>query len=96
MGPIYFVRYSSHTDWNEGNTSFPFYTKSKDKGFVKACNDLLNDKLKTLQWWDEDRGLDGFYTIKEAREAISYFHRRDGNIVALWKRSMAPFLKMAG
>ncbi|MCK5210430.1 MAG: hypothetical protein KAQ79_20485, partial [Cyclobacteriaceae bacterium] len=87
MGPIYYIRYSSHTNWNEHNTSFPFYTKSKDKGFVKACNDLLNDKLKTLQWWDEDRGLDGFYTIKEAREAISYYHRKDGNIVALWKRS---------
>ena len=96
MGPIYFVRYSSHTDWSEGNTSFPFYTKSKDKGFVKACNDLLNDKLKTLQWWDEDRGLDGFYTIKEAREAISYFHRKDGNIVALWKRSMCALSEDGG
>ncbi len=87
MGPIYFIRYSSHTNWNESNTSFPFYTKSNDKAFVKACNDLLNDKLKTMQWWDEDRGLDGFYTIKEAKEALSYYHRKDGNIVALWKRS---------
>ena len=88
MGPIYFIRYSSHTDWNESNTSFPFYKKSKDQGFIKACEDLLSDKLKTLQWWDEDRGLDGFYSIKEAREAISYYHRKDGNVVALWKRSM--------
>lgn len=96
MGPIYFIRYSSHTNWNESNTSFPFYTKSKDKGFVKACNDLLNDKLKTLQWWDEDRGLDGFYTIKAAREAISYYHRKDGNIVALWKRSACAISKDGG
>lgn len=88
MGPIYFIRYSSHTDWNESNTSYPFYTTSDDEGFIKACEDLLNDKLKTLQWWDEDRGLDGFYTIKEAREAISYYHRKDGKVVALWKRSM--------
>lgn len=96
MGPIYFIRYSSHTNWNESNTSFPFYTKSKDKGFVKACNDLLNDKLKTLQWWDEDRGLDGFYSIKEAREAISYYHRKDGNIVALWKRSACAISEDGG
>ena len=88
MGPIYFIRYSSHTDWNESNTSFPFYKKSGDNGFIKACDALLNDKLKTLQWWDEDRGLDGFYSIKEAREAISYYHRKDGKVVALWKRSM--------
>lgn len=88
MGPIYFIRYSSHTNWNESNTSFPFYTKSKDKGFVKACESLLKDKLKTLQWWDEDRGLDGFYTIKEAGSAISYYPRKDGKLVALWKRSM--------
>lgn len=89
MGPIYFIRYTSHAGWNESNTSFPIYTKSRDKGFVKVCQELLNDKLKTLQWWDEDRGLDGFYTIKEAREAISYYHRKDGKVVALWKRSMA-------
>ena len=88
MGPIYFIRYTSHANWNESNTSFPFYTSSPDKGFVKACDALLNDKLKTLQWWDEDRGLDGFYSIKEAREAISCYHRKDGKVVALWKRSM--------
>jgi hypothetical protein len=89
MGPIYFIRYSSHTNWNESNTSCPFYTRSEDKGFVKACNELLNDKLKTLQWWDEDRGLDGFYGNHEAREAIFYYHRKDGNVLALYKRSMS-------
>lgn len=88
MGPIYFIRHSSHTNWNENNTSFPFYTNSKDKGFVKACKELLNDKLKTMQWWDEDRGLDNFYNIQEAGSALSYYHRKDGNIVALWKRSI--------
>ncbi|MCC8144659.1 MAG: hypothetical protein LUD02_00670 [Tannerellaceae bacterium] len=24
MGPIYFIRYTSHADWNETNTAFPF------------------------------------------------------------------------
>jgi hypothetical protein len=96
LGPIYFIRYNSHTDWNESNTSFPFYKKSKDQGFIKACEDLLSDKLQTLQWWDEDRGLDGFYTIKEAREAISYYHRKDGNVIALWKRSMCAISEDGG
>jgi len=87
-GPIYFIRYSSHTQWNESNTSFPFYKKSHDQNFVEACEALLADKLKTLQWWDEDRGIDGFYSIKRAGSALSYYHRKDGKIVALWKRSV--------
>lgn len=92
MGPIYFIRYSSHADWNEKNTAYPFYTRSKDKGFREACTALLNDKLKTLQWIDEDRGLDGFYHLKDSInrvQATSYFHRNDGKVVALWKWSYA-------
>lgn len=92
MGPIYFIRYSSHTQWNESNTAYPFYTKSRDKGFREACAALLADKLKTLQWIDEDRGLDGFYTLKDSInrvQATSYYHRKDGKTVALWKWSYA-------
>lgn len=92
MGPIYFLRYSSHTSWNATNTSYPFYTKSKDRGFREACQALLNDKLKTLQWIDEDRGLDDFYNLKDSInrvQATSYYHRKDGNTVALWKWSYA-------
>ena len=88
FGPIFFIRYTSHANWNETNTSFPFYTKSSDKGFVSACKSLLSDKLKTMQWWDEDHGLDGFYTITEAGEAFNYYHRKDGKVVGLWKRSL--------
>ena len=88
-GPIYFIRYSSHTDWNESNTSFPFYQRSDDAGFIEACDALLADKLKTLQWFDEDQGLDGFYKVNDHGEAFSYFHRPDGTIVGLWKRSKA-------
>ncbi|MCC8034425.1 MAG: exo-alpha-sialidase, partial [Rikenellaceae bacterium] len=115
FGPIYFIRYSSHTGWRESNTSYPFYTSSPDKGFVAACEALLADRLRTLQWYDEDRGIDGFHhmpNMPEHREAVSYFHRADGKVVGLWKKSYAtlsdddgltwsadvklPTLKMAG
>jgi len=86
-GPIYFIRYSSHASWNASNTSYPFYKKSADMDFVDACDALLSDRLVTAQWWDEDRGLDGFFKNKKAREALSYYHRVDGNVVALYKRS---------
>lgn len=62
-GPIYFIRYNRHAGWNESNTIYPFYKESSDAGFVKACDELLNNKLITLQWWEEDRADDGFYTI---------------------------------
>lgn len=95
-GPIYFIRYTSHADWNETNTAYPFYTKSEDKGFIEACEALLKDRLKTLQWMDEDKGLDGFYTAQRGGEAFSYFRRPDGKIVGLWKRSRAALSEDGG
>ena len=63
FGPVHFIRYNRHAGFNESNTSYPFYKKSEDKGFLKACESLLADKLMTLQWWEEDRAKDGFYVI---------------------------------
>lgn len=63
LGPIYFIRYNRHAGWNESNTNYPYYTTSKDKEFLKACESLLFDKLLSLQWWEEDRADDGFFTL---------------------------------
>lgn len=87
-GPIYFIRYNSLTKWNETNTRFPFYLRSDDKGFIDACNSLLADKLKTMQWWEEDRSEDGFYTVTRY-EAPSVYHRKDGMAVVHWKAARA-------
>ena len=95
-GPIYFIRYSTHTDWNESNTSYPLYTRSTDKGFLAACEALLADRLMTLQWWDEDRGPKGFYPVKKAGEALCWYHREDGKIAALWKWSLCGLSEDGG
>ncbi len=90
MGPIYFIRYTTHRDWNASNTAFPFYKQSPDTGFVAACDALLADGLRTMQWWDEDKGLDGFYEMTDSLfrvEAFSYYRRADGKWVGLWKKS---------
>lgn len=63
FGPIYFIRYNRHAGFNESNTNFPYYKTSDDKGFVESCESILADKLMSLQWWEEDRGKDGFYKI---------------------------------
>jgi len=88
LGPIYFIRYNRHAGWSESNTRYPFFQKSKDKGFVEACEALLKDKLSTLQWWEEDRGTDGFFTIDPAGvdpKALSFCHRPDGVVLGVWK-----------
>ncbi len=95
-GPIYFIRYSTHTDWNESNTSYPFYKRSDDTGFIEACDALLADKLKTLQWMDEDQGLDGFYQVSDHGEAFSYYTRPDGVITGFWKRSTSALSNDGG
>jgi hypothetical protein len=90
-GPIYFIRYNLHAGWNESNTTFPFYKSSPDIKFIQACNELLNDTLVTLQWWEEDRSRDGFYTIKPDElepKAFNYFRRPDGVLVGIWKHQI--------
>jgi hypothetical protein len=89
FGPIHFIRYSRHNGWNEHNTSFPSYTNSTDAGFKRACEALLANKLMTLQWWEEDRAKDGFYPDlgDEVLKALSFYHRKDGAVVGLWKSS---------
>jgi len=90
LGPIYFIRYSRHNGWNESNTNYPLFETSDDAGFKQACRDLLADKLATLQWWEEDRSTDGFYPDMNGTElkALSFYHRPDGAVVALWKGAM--------
>lgn len=67
FGPIHFIRYNSLSSFNESNTAYPFYARSSDKGFVEACEALLADKLKTMQWWDEeDNPNDDFFAINRS------------------------------
>jgi hypothetical protein len=83
FGPIYFIRYN-HA-FNENNTSYPFYTKSKDKGFVAACNELLANPLMMLQWNEEADRNDPLIPIHKDYKAFNFYHLPDGRVVGLWK-----------
>lgn len=97
FGPIYFIRYESQANWNAGNTSYPFYKTSSDKDFITACEELLKNSLMTFQWFEEDNGVaDNFYNGKEGKQALSYYHRKDGKVVALWKKSFAALSEDEG
>jgi hypothetical protein len=98
FGPIYFIRYNRHAGWNETNTSYPFHTTSPDAGFVAACDALLKEKLMTLQWWEEDRARDGFYTLdpgKAEPKALSYVHRPDGVVLGVFAASALSLPRVA-
>ncbi len=88
--------------WNEENTKNPFtpgdapmpvlyYKHSPDQGFVEACDALLADPLKTMQWWEEEGNPETLFKGPDGKmkrwEAPSVFHRKDGVAVSMWKWS---------
>ena len=48
FGPIYFIYYNH--GFNEKNTDYPYFKKSKDREFVKACQEILDNPLYMMQW----------------------------------------------
>jgi Sialidase-like, CBM domain len=96
--------------WNEQNAKNPFtpgdapmpvlyYKHSPDPGFVEACEALLADPLKTMQWWEEEGDPATLFKgppsarFPQGRmtrwEAPSVYHRQDGVAVSVWKWSGA-------
>ncbi len=94
FGPIYFIRYNSQ--WNEKNTAYPFYRKSKDKGFVKACDEILSNPLLTQQWNEESDANDPLIPLKENYQALSYYHLPDGEVAGFWKHALTAISKDEG
>lgn len=86
FGPIYFIRFNKN--WNDKNTSYPFFTRNKDKGFVKACNEILSDPLLLQQWNEESDRDDPLIPQKKEYKAFSYYYLNDGRVVGLWKHAL--------
>ncbi len=86
LGPIYFIRYNH--GWNEKNTDYPFYTKCKDKGFVKICNQVLADPLQMQQWNEEADRDDPLIPLNDDYKAFCYYHLPNNHVVGLWKHAL--------
>ncbi len=86
FGPIYFIRYNS--GWNEKNTAYTFYKKSKDKGFVDACDELLSKPLMMQQWVEEADRDDPLIPLKQQYKAFSFYHLPNSKVVGLWKHAL--------
>ncbi|WP_231426356.1 exo-alpha-sialidase [Pedobacter sp. Leaf250] len=85
-GPIYFIHYNP--GYTEKNTKYPYFTKSKNKAFIAACNELLANKLMTQQWNEEADRKDPLITLQKQYKAFSYYHLPDGKVVGLWKNAL--------
>lgn len=87
FGNIYFLYYNH--DFNEKNTRFPLYTRSRDKGFKKACEEILASPLYWMQMVEECDRNDSRLPLKNQYKAFSYYTLPDRTtIVGLWKHTL--------
>ncbi|WP_223861034.1 exo-alpha-sialidase [Spirosoma validum] len=93
-GPIYFIR--NNSSWDKNKSAYPFYTSSKDKGFVEACNELLGNTLMMQQWIEEADRNDPLISLKKDVKAFSYYHLPDNRVVGLWKHALTTISKDDG
>lgn len=86
FGPVYFIHYN-HA-FNEKNTDYPFFAKSKDKGFRQACQEILDNPLYRMQWVEESDRNDPIIPLKKEYKAFNYYHLPDGKVACLWKHAL--------
>ena len=86
FGPIYFVYYNH--GFSEKNTDYPYYKKSKDKGFVAAVDAMLADPMQRMQWVEEADRNDPIIPLDKPYKAFSGYTLPDGRKVALWKHAV--------
>lgn len=85
---IYFLRLNKEAGYTEENTTvYPLFTVSPDEGFVKACQELIDDRIVSAQRWEEERLAKDVFTQPGA-EAISCYTLPDGEIVGVYKKSL--------
>ena len=94
FGPIYFLRYNH--SFSEKNSSYPFYKSSKDKGFVKACEEILSTPLLMMQTVEEADRNDPLIPLQKDFKAFNYYHLPNGNVVGLWKSALTSISKDEG
>ena len=94
FGPIYFVYYNH--DFNEKNSDYPFYTRSRDKGFVKACREMMDNPLYRMQMVEEADRNDPMLPLKNPYKAFCYYYLPDNRIVGLWKHALTSISDNGG
>lgn len=94
FGPIYFIYYNH--GFNEKNTDYPFFKRAKDKGFVKACQEILDNPLYRMQWVEEADRNDPILPLKKTYKAFNNYTLPDGTLACLWKHALTSISKDGG
>lgn len=94
FGPIYFIKMNKK--W-KGEVKYPMYDKSPDKGFVDACDAFLADKVRRMQWCEENRhadDVDDFFRVPLLKsgdkrvpgQAFCFYTLPDETIIGMFKK----------
>lgn len=94
FGPIYFIYYNH--DFNEKNTLYPNYKKSKDRGFRDACDEILANPLYRMQWVEEADRNDPLIPLSKPYKAFCWYTLPDGRIASLWKHALTSISEDGG
>lgn len=92
---IYVVKYNEFGGFKKADVKFPFYRSSEDKGFIKGCEELLNNRLVTRQWWEEER-FDIDFFRQPSKQAFCYYTIGNNKIIGLHKHSLAAISEDGG
>ena len=93
-GPIYFIYYNH--GFNEKNTAYPPFRKSKDKAFVAACREILDNPLYWMQWVEEADREDPNLPLKKRYKAFNAYTLPDGRLACLWKHALTSVSEDGG
>ncbi len=91
---VHFIRYNH--GWDKNNTNYPFYEQSKDKAFVKACDELLGNRLMVQAWSEEADRDDPLIALKGEYKAFNYYHLPNGKTVGWWKHALTAISEDKG
>lgn len=96
MSDIFFLRYNKAGGYGREQADiFPYYEESSDAGFVQACRELLQDRLVTWQWWEEEQ-LDREFFPQTSGKALSYYTLPDGKVMGVFKDSLTSITEDRG
>jgi hypothetical protein len=93
-GPIAFIYFNHGMD--PALAQYPYYTKSKDKELVKACQEILANPVCLMQWAEEADRNEALLPLKKPYQACCIYTLPDGKKVALWKHALTSISSDGG
>lgn len=94
FGSICFIYFNHGMD--PKLAKYPYYTKSKDKELVKACQEILANPVCLMQWAEEADRDEPLLPLKKPYQACSIYTLPDGKKVALWKHALTSISSDGG